>query len=150
MAQRMVCSILLAILLALLFAANVAAHAILVQSTPAPGSTVATAPPELVLEFTEELDPQFSSVQLLNSANQVVNPGPGRVEPGTSRMLRLVLQALPQDSYIAVFKARSAVDGHINEGNVPFGIGVPSAASLIPAADAPDPATLPPLLASSV
>ncbi len=70
MARRTVCSVLLAILLMLLFAANVAAHAILVQSMPAAGSTVATTPPELVLEFTEELDPQFSSVQLLNSTNQ--------------------------------------------------------------------------------
>ena len=150
MAQRTVCSILLAILLALLFAANVAAHAILVQSTPAAGSTVATAPPELVLEFTEELDPQFSSVQLLNSARQVVNSGPGRVEPAAPRILRLTLQSLQQDSYIAVFKARSAVDGHITAGNVPFGIGVPSAAALIPPADAPDPATLPPPLVGSV
>jgi len=150
MARRTVCSVLLAILLMLLFAANVAAHAILVQSMPAAGSTVATTPPELVLEFTEELDPQFSSVQLLNSTNQVVNSGPGRVDSGTSRVLRLALQALPQGSYTAVFKARSAVDGHITEWNVPFGIGVPSAASLIPAADAPDPATLPPPLTGSI
>ena len=136
-------------LIALLPAGTAEAHASLVRSTPAAGTTVPAAPPELVLEFTEELDPQFSTVRLLNSTNQVVNAGPGAVDPAAPRVLRLALGELPKDSYSALFKVRSAVDGHITEGNLPFGIGVPSVGSLIPAADAPDPATLPPPLLSS-
>jgi copper transport protein len=139
---RAIRSLLITLLLGLLLTQAAAAHATLIRSTPAAGATVETAPAELVMEFTEELDPQFSTVQLRNSANAVVNAGPGTVDPTEPRLLRLALGDLPEDSYTALYKVRSAVDGHTSEGNLPFGIGVPSAGSLIPPADAPDPATL--------
>ena len=85
-------------LIGLLLTGTAEAHAILVRSTPAAGATVDTAPPELVLEFTEELDPQFSTVRLLSSANQVVNAGPGAVDPAAPRVLRLALSDLTFDS----------------------------------------------------
>jgi methionine-rich copper-binding protein CopC len=121
------------------------AHASLVRSEPPAGVSLATAPQAVVLEFSEDLDPSFSAVQLLNGSSQVVNPGPGMIDPTAPRVLRLALAVLPQDSYTAVWKARSAADGHITRGSVPFGVGVVvNTTALIPASDAPDPATLPP------
>ena len=100
---------------------------------------------ELVLEFSEDLDPSFSQVQLFNSKNQVVNAGPGAIDPAAPLMLRLALGDLPKDSYTALWRVRSAVDGHITEGSVPFGVGVAATAtSLIPPPGTPDPATEPP------
>jgi copper transport protein len=59
--------------------------------------------------------------------------------------MRLALQELPKDSYTAIWRVRSAVDGHITESSIPFGVGVAAiSGSLIPAPDAPDPATAPP------
>jgi copper transport protein len=126
------------------------AHASLVRSTPAAGATVATAPAELVLEFSEALDPAFSSVHVLDDQNARVNPGPGMVDPSAPTILRLALDPLPEQSYSAVYRVRSAVDGHITEGALPFGVGVAAIGSLIPAADSPDPATLPPPVGDSV
>jgi len=138
-------SILLAVVLALLLVAPAEAHATLVRSEPAAGALLTAAPKELVLEFSERLDPSFSAVRLLNSNNQVVNVGPGVIDPAAPHVLRLALAALPKDSYTALWKVRSADDGHVTEGSLPFGVGVAvTTTALIPPLGAPDPATLPP------
>jgi len=133
--------ILCGLLLALLITRPVDAHANLVKSDPSAGALLQTAPKAIVLEFSEELDPSFSRVQLYNSQNQIVNPGPGVVDPASPLIMRLALGDLPKDSYTAIWRSRSAADGHITEGGVPFGIGVAATtASLIPAPGTPDPA----------
>ena len=129
----------------LLWAGSVRAHASLVSSLPAAGATLPTAPPELVFAFTEELEPGFSKLELRNSANAVVAPGPGVVDAADSATLRLALPPLPADTYTVLWRVRSAVDGHITEGSVPFGVGVTFAgAALIPPVGTPDPATVAP------
>lgn len=138
--------------LALLFGDIASAHANLVRSEPEAGAVLQSGPSALVLEFSENLDPSFTEVQLLNSANQIVNPGPGTIDPAQPRVLHLTLSLLPKDSYTALWRARSSEDGHISEGSVPFGVGVSTdAAALIPPLGAPDPATeLPSPLDSAV
>ncbi|HEX9370519.1 MAG TPA: copper resistance CopC family protein, partial [Roseiflexaceae bacterium] len=142
---RHVVAFLAAIGLALLLAWPAAAHANLVRSNPAAGATVDQAPPSIELEFSEELDPSFSRAQLFDSQNRQIEPGPGKVDPAAPRVLRLTIPDLQQGSYTVVWRVRSAADGHVTEGSLPFGVGVAAAAaSLIPAPGAPDPATLPP------
>src|SRR5437867_2628568 len=143
--KRCAIPLLCAILLALLLVGPAEAHANLVRSEPPAGALLQTAPKELVLEFSEELDPSFSRVQLADSKNQIINSGPGVIDPANPRIMRLALQELPKDSYTALWHSRSAADGHITQGSVPFGVGVAATTtSLIPAPDAPDPATVPP------
>lgn len=140
MARRI--SLILALLVLLVLPRTAEAHANLVRSTPAAGALLDAAPKELVLEYTEDLDPSFTRVQLLNSKNQVIEPGPGTIDPAAPKLLRLALGDLPKDSYTAIYRVRSAVDGHVGEGSVPFGVGVAATAgSLIPAPGTPDPAT---------
>jgi copper transport protein len=136
----------LALLLALLLSAQSAmAHANLVRSEPAAGALLDTSPPSLTFEFSEELDPAFSQAQLFDSRNQLVEPGPGAVDPATPRVLKLILPDLPKGSYTASWRVRSAADGHITQGSLPFGVGVAATTtSLIPPLGAPDPAKLPP------
>src|SRR5919109_1072143 len=88
-----------ALLLALLLSRTAEAHAELVKSTPPAGALLDAPPTEVVLEFSEELDPGFSRVQLFNSMNKVVNAGPGVIDPAAPRVLRLALTPLPRDSY---------------------------------------------------
>jgi copper transport protein len=121
------------------------AHANLIRSTPAAGAVLETAPPTVELEFSEELDPAFSRVQLFSSQNQLIEPGPGEIAAASPNVVRLIIPDLAKDSYTVIWRVRSAADGHITEGSIPFGVGVaPRAGSLIPAPGAPDPATLPP------
>ncbi len=149
---RRIIALLFALLLALPFVGPAEAHSSLVRSEPSPGALLDATPAMIVLEFNEELDPSFSSVQLLDSKNQVIEPGPGQIEPQSRLIMRLPLLELPKDSYTAVWKVRSAVDGHVTQGSVPFGVGVTSTlSSLIPPPGAPDPATeVPPPLDSAV
>jgi copper transport protein len=143
--SRRTTSILIAIFLALLLARPASAHANLLNSTPPAGASLDASPPSVVLEFSEELDPGFSRVQLVDSQSKVIEPGPGQVDPAAPRTLRLILPDLSKGSYTAVWRVRSAADGHITEGSIPFGVGVAAAGgSLIPAPGAPDPATTPP------
>ncbi|MEP7189623.1 MAG: copper resistance CopC family protein, partial [Roseiflexaceae bacterium] len=137
--------LLLALVLALLLAAPVVAHANLLRSEPAAGALLDKSPPSLMLEFSEELDPSFSQTQLFDSQNQLVEPGPGEVDPTTPRVLRLILPDLPKGSYTALWRVRSSIDGHISQGSLPFGVGVAATGTaLIQPLGAPDPATLPP------
>ncbi len=131
---------------------SVFAHANLDSSTPAAGASLASAPPELRLDFSEDLDPSFSSVELLNSQQLVVVPGPGVIEPGMPKQLRLALPPLPNDSYTARWRVRSTIDGHITEGSIPFGVGTAlSASATLPPFGTPDPAlALPGVLESSL
>jgi copper transport protein len=139
--------LLLAITVALLFVRAAAAHASLVRSDPAAGTMLEQSPPSLRLEFSEDLDPVFSQAQLFDSRNQLIEPGPGTIDPAAPRVLRLILPDLPKGSYTALWRVRSAADGHVTQGNLPFGVGVaPAGTALIPPPGTPDPATLPPPL----
>src|SRR6188768_2183649 len=115
--------LLLAVALALLIVHTAAAHATLVRSDPAAGALLEQSPPSLMLEFSEELDPAFSQAQLFDSQNQLVEPGPGTVDPAAPRVLRLILPDLPKGSYTALWRVRSAADGHVTQGSLPFGVG---------------------------
>src|SRR5436309_1369920 len=93
---RRLAVMLFASLLPLLLSGTAEAHANLVRSDPPAGALLQVAPKALVLEFSEELDPSFSRVQLHNSKNQIVNPGPGVIDPASPLIMRLELGDLPK------------------------------------------------------
>ena len=128
------------VLLLLLLPLRAEAHAGLVRSVPAIGETLEAAPGEVLLEFNEDLDSNFSSVRLLDANNAEVAPGPGSIDPTNARILRLPLPALQKGSYTAMFKLRSSVDGHTTEGAIPFGVGVIVTTSFLPPPGTPEPA----------
>jgi copper transport protein len=123
------------------------AHASLLRSEPAQGSVLAAPPEEIVLEFTEALDPGFTTVELRDINSAVVVPGPGKIDADNDLILRLAIPTdLPDGTYVAVWRARSLVDGHVTVGSVGFSIGEFSErASLLPPPGTPDPATDRPL-----
>src|SRR6266542_493105 len=97
----LVTSALLALALLLVLVRLASAHANLVRSTPAAGAVLETAPPTIQLEFSEELDPSFSRVQLYNSQNQLIEPGPGEVAAANPKVMRLIIPDLARGSYTA-------------------------------------------------
>ena len=120
------------------------AHANLVRSNPPAGASLDRAPAILELEFSEELDPSFSRIQLFNSRHELVGTGPAAVDAADPLIMRLPLGDLPADSYTAAWRALSVVDGHETEGSLPFGVGVAQVStSALPPVGAPDPALAP-------
>ena len=137
------------ILLLILFTpgASALAHANLVSSDPPTGSALAQAPKVITLEYSEDLDPTFTQVELLNGSFQVVIPGPGVIDPAKPKIMTLAVNTpIPDGIYSAVWKARSAVDGHITHGTVGFSVGASAPrVSLLPPPGTPDPASALPL-----
>ena len=132
----------LLLLFVLMPGASAQAHANLVRSDPPQGAALTKAPTQIEMEFTEELDPSFTNVQLLDVNSKVVVQGPGAIDASNHEIWRLQLPPIPDGIYSAVWTARSVVDGHITTGTIGFSVGAATPhVSLLPPPGAPDPAT---------
>ena len=104
--------------LGFLFNAPAFAHAFLDHASPAVGSTVATAPHEMTLWFTEKLEPSFSRVEVLNAKGARVS-SKARISGNT---MHVGLQHLAPGTYQVRWHALS-VDTHTTQGNFSFHVG---------------------------
>jgi methionine-rich copper-binding protein CopC len=105
--------------LAVASSARVDAHAYLRGAMPLVGSTVQAAPQELTLDFTEELEPRFCTVFVLNAQDQRVDKADLHIAPGNAKRLAIGLQPPPPGVYRAEWHVTS-VDTHRTEGNFTF------------------------------
>jgi copper transport protein len=102
------------------------AHAVLLRATPSSAQTLAQAPAQVQLLFSEPLDPVFSHVQVQNAAGEAVDLGDSHVDPEDDRLLVASLQpGLPNGVYSVNWRSLSAIDVHPDEGQFPLFVGVP-------------------------
>jgi len=100
--------------------ASASAHAMLDHATPAVGSTVA-APKEVVLSFTEKLEPKFSSIEVRDAKGASVHAG--KATPGGAPTeLRVALKPLQAGTYKVIWRVLS-VDTHRTQGSFSFRVG---------------------------
>lgn len=105
--------------IALLGAAQAQAHAKLVSSTPAEGVAVA-APKQIVLRFSEKLQPKFSTAHLLMpTMNNMDMPVKATVAKDRLTMIVTPTGALTAGAYTVHWQAVTA-DTHKMEGKVNF------------------------------
>jgi copper transport protein len=132
-------------LLTLFASAGVAsAHALLLRATPTPGQSVATAPSEVDLLFSESLDPAFTGVQVQDASGQRVDAGDSHVDASNDHLLVTSLRTgLPNGVYTVQWRNVSAIDVHPDDGQYELFIGVPAAtgAALAPASGTATPET---------
>jgi methionine-rich copper-binding protein CopC len=106
--------------LAMLFTASQAhAHAFLERALPPVGSQFATPPGQIVLTFTEGIEPLFSTIELRDAQNIAVATGTPRTEPDNNRKLVIDLPVLRGGRYTVIWHATS-VDTHKTEGSYQF------------------------------
>ena len=107
-----------ALMAALLIAGGGAAlaHAMLDHADPRVGSTVRSAPREVSLTFTQDLEPALSSAQVTNASGERVDDGPQSV---SGNVIRVKLNALPAGTYRVQWRAVSR-DTHATEGSFTF------------------------------
>jgi methionine-rich copper-binding protein CopC len=91
-------------------------HAALNQAEPRVGSTVDAAPHEVVLSFTEQLEPAFSRIEVRDADGKRVDGGPTKVDRST---MRVPLSPLGAGSYKVNWQVLS-VDTHKSEGSFSF------------------------------
>jgi len=95
------------------------AHGMLDHADPAFGSTVASAPHEVTLSFTQNLEPSFSGVIVTDGSGTRVDEGKPQVSGST---MSVALRAIGPGIYHVHWHALS-VDTHKTEGNFTFYIG---------------------------
>ncbi len=94
------------------------AHAFLKTAVPAVGSTVQQSPGQVVIDFTEGVEPQFSTITVQDASGADVAAGAVHLEGGNTH-LAVGLKPLAAGSYKVVWHA-TAVDTHKTEGNFVF------------------------------
>jgi methionine-rich copper-binding protein CopC len=107
------------LLLAALGNAAAQAHAMLDHASPVVGSTVTSAPREVSLTFTQNLEAAFSSVQVTDANGARVDQGKAQISGNT---MRVGVKSLPQGTYRVRWQALS-VDTHKTEGSFTFSVG---------------------------
>ena len=95
------------------------AHAFLDHASPLVGSTVASAPHEVVLTFTQNLEPAFSTVTVTDPGGADAGQGKAQVSGNT---MRVGLKAGGAGTYRVHWHALS-VDTHSTEGTFTFHVG---------------------------
>jgi copper resistance protein C len=94
-------------------------HAFLDHAEPRVGSTVPTAPRELVLSYTQNLEPAFSSVEVSDANGARVDLGKPKIGAST---MRVGLKPLSPGTYRVRWQVLS-VDTHTTEGSFTFTVG---------------------------
>jgi hypothetical protein len=107
----------------LLSGATVAfAHAELTRAVPPAGGTVAAAPNEVTVNFSEQLEPAFSTIVVRDSVGKQVDKADAHVDKEDRTIMRVSLQPLPRGIYTVKWRAVT-VDTHRTEGTFTFGVG---------------------------
>jgi len=97
-------------------------HAFLEHAMPPVGSTVASAPSEVMLHFTQRLEPAFSHVQVQDSAGKRVDRDDAKVPADAPATLVVSLGTLEPGRYVVKWRVLS-VDTHVTEGDYTFTVG---------------------------
>ena len=95
------------------------AHAHLRSANPAVDSTVATAPTEVAITFSEAVEPNFSSIEVQNGSGQRMDDGKAHTAPSDGKILSVGLKTLPPGTYTVEWHA-TAVDTHKTDGKFSF------------------------------
>jgi copper resistance protein C len=119
MIMRAILAITAATLLATTTGAD--AHAFLLKSSPAVGSTVERGTKELTLQFSEAVELVFSRVEITTASGTPVPLSPVRFADATHRQLATVLPMLASGNYHVKWHVVSA-DTHRTEGTFTFTI----------------------------
>jgi copper resistance protein C len=115
------CGRLGSMLLAFVAASSAWAHAFVEHAEPPVGSTVHAAPAHVEIWFSEDLEPAFSTLKVVDAAGRQVDKMDKFVPGGDRSRMSVSLQALAPGKYRVVWRALS-VDSHVTEGDFTFEI----------------------------
>ncbi len=104
------------------------AHAHLKSAEPAVDSTVSTPPTQVVIFFTEGVEPRFSTIEVQDAKGQRVDAADPHTAPNDPTHLIVNLKALQPGSYTVVWHA-TAVDTHKTDGTFHFTLAAKTAAA---------------------
>jgi copper resistance protein C len=111
--------VIVSLLLVPLATTSAQAHAFLDHASPLVGSTVQSAPHEVALTFTQNIEAAFSTVQVTDGSGARVDEGKPQISGNT---MRAGLKSLSPGTYKVHWHVVS-VDTHSTEGTFTFTVG---------------------------
>lgn len=97
------------------------AHAFLERADPPVGSDVPTSPHQIMLRFTEGIEPLFSTVDVRDANGAAIAVGKPGTAHGNERELLVALPDLHKGRYTVSWHVTS-VDTHKTEGSFQFNV----------------------------
>ena len=113
-------SLLAAVLICLLGWQAAWAHAVLDHSQPEANAVLDASPAEIRLWMTEPVEPRYSTLQLRNSAGDMVAVPPAAFDSADPNQMYVAPVQLAPGLYTVVWTTVSAADGHRSQGSFPF------------------------------
>ena len=95
------------------------AHAHLEKASPPVGGTVQEAPAQVAIDYSESVEPRFSTITVRDAKGARVDTGDVHVAPGNDRELIVGLKPLPARRYQVTWHATST-DTHKTQGSYSF------------------------------
>ena len=106
-------------LIALTGKARLEAHAFLKDAEPSVGSMVQTSPNEVRIQFTENIEPGFSIIQVFDASGKEVDKRDVHLDRSDHALLQISLPQLKAGIYKVVWRVVS-VDTHVTNGSFTF------------------------------
>ncbi len=97
------------------------AHALLEHSAPAAGASVQASPQQMKLWFSDELEPAFSTIRVIDAGGRRVDRNDVHVDAADARILEVSLPELAAGRYRVVWRALS-IDTHVTHGDFTFDV----------------------------
>ena len=104
---------------AVLASAGARAHAFLDHAVPSVGSTMHGSPGEVKVWFTQELEPAFSNLRVVDQNGAQVDKQNNTLDPSDKAVMKVSLPNLPPGKY-KVFWHVLSVDTHTTDGTFSF------------------------------
>ena len=102
---------------------TVAGHAQLEASSPPADALLAAPPGEIILRFTEPVDPAVIDIRLIGEDGAPIEVAAAAVDPSDSRLVRATTGAVAFGITTVSWTTRSATDGHTLSGSFAFRVG---------------------------
>jgi copper transport protein len=112
----------IAVTLVVIVAAPASAHAVLLNESPRASSTVRTAPGELQLTFSENVEVSFGSIAVFNEKGDHVDIGAPHSVTSPAHTVEAKLPHLDVGAYVVTWRVISA-DSHPVHGGYTFTVG---------------------------
>lgn len=120
--SRYLWAVLAGLVVAVFSVSAASAHASLDNSAPPSGATVATSPPQIVLDFDEPVETALGWIRLYDSTGGSIEVSNLRRDGSDSSIVRVDVPTLGNDTFVAAYRVVS-VDGHRVDGAITFKVG---------------------------
>ncbi|OGZ45758.1 MAG: hypothetical protein A3C84_00590 [Candidatus Ryanbacteria bacterium RIFCSPHIGHO2_02_FULL_48_12] len=107
------------------------AHATPISYDPGAASILDEIPKEVIIHFSERIEPKASSIKIFGPNGADGGAGPAVLSSSDNRVLRAPVRDAGKGSYTASWQVVSADDGHFTKGAFTFSVGYESQSDLV-------------------